>query len=325
MLTTQERARSYTCKMPPSISGSGGHPAAFKVAVALVKGFSLSQEDALPLMSDWNMLCTPPWSESDLRHKLRSAANSAQKQDGYLLKDTPRTNFAPRRVASVTNTKTDSESKERKRLSWPTIMTPTKSDIEAIATLRNLPCNAVDLCATSGFIGMADIDKHPCFIIGEGIFAQARRMDGQPILLKNGERVKAKNLAGSEGAFISQRWLGETPRILLVEGVIALLEATAAILLSDRTDWTVLAATSAGSRFTRDPALLARLKGRHVRIIPDNDKAGQGHNAAASWLSSLRDAGAIVDVFALPDGFKDLGSIVAAPETHHQLIISIFN
>lgn len=81
-----ERARRYVAQMDPAIEGSGGHTATFKVAVALVKGFSLSPEEALPIMEDYNFRCEPPWCLQDLQHKLRSAEQSGDKRSpGYLL------------------------------------------------------------------------------------------------------------------------------------------------------------------------------------------------------------------------------------------------
>jgi hypothetical protein len=85
------RARAYISRMDPAISGAGGHDATFKVAVSLVKGFDLAPEQALGLMEEWNATCAPPWSTSELMHKLRSASSSAdQKPRGYLLKDGPK-------------------------------------------------------------------------------------------------------------------------------------------------------------------------------------------------------------------------------------------
>lgn len=65
----------YLGKLDPSISGSGGHDAAFRAAVVLVQDFALAPAAALPLMQmGFNARCTPPWTEADLRHKLESAA-----------------------------------------------------------------------------------------------------------------------------------------------------------------------------------------------------------------------------------------------------------
>ena len=183
--------------------------------------------------------------------------------------------------------------------------------------------DAVDLAHRWGFVRGADIEGQRCFILHEGSFAQARRLNGEPFTLNDGRKIKAKNLLGSEGAFIGQRWLGHAEHILLVEGAVALLEALAAlVLVNTAASWGILAATSASSRFARDPALLARLRGRHVRIVPDADEAGL--NAAASWLADLEAAGAMVDAMPLPDGIKDLGALVAAPETHLETLNTLF-
>ncbi len=71
-----ELARKYLRLCPPAISGQGGHTATFRVAVALVRRFGLSDADALAVMQDWNRTCQPPWSEADLQHKLTSATHA---------------------------------------------------------------------------------------------------------------------------------------------------------------------------------------------------------------------------------------------------------
>ena len=44
--TVADRARRYVEKMPPAISGSGGHNALFAVARVLIHGFDLPEDDA---------------------------------------------------------------------------------------------------------------------------------------------------------------------------------------------------------------------------------------------------------------------------------------
>lgn len=70
-----ERARLYLTKIPPAIAGQHGHDATFATACRLVKDFGLSPDEAFPLLAEWNQSCSPPWSESDLRHKLQCAAD----------------------------------------------------------------------------------------------------------------------------------------------------------------------------------------------------------------------------------------------------------
>jgi hypothetical protein len=79
-----ERARAYVAKMPPGISGQGGHLATFSTALALVKGFSLDTGTALDLLREYNARCEPPWSEKELLHKIESAVAGIP-PDGYIV------------------------------------------------------------------------------------------------------------------------------------------------------------------------------------------------------------------------------------------------
>src|SRR5437870_638074 len=84
-LSVIERARRYLARCPGSISGQGGHNAAFHAAGAVAYGFDLGEADSLALLREWNQSCRPPWSEAELLHKVRSAAAAPQsKPRGYL-------------------------------------------------------------------------------------------------------------------------------------------------------------------------------------------------------------------------------------------------
>lgn len=81
-----QRAALWISKVPPAISGSGGHNQTYTAAVGLVHGFGLAQGDAFNLLSAWNSTCLPPWTESELRHKLADAATKPHdKPAGHLL------------------------------------------------------------------------------------------------------------------------------------------------------------------------------------------------------------------------------------------------
>jgi len=85
-MTPYQRAALWISKVPPAISGSGGHNQTYTAAVGLVHGFSLSQGDAFNLLSAWNSTCLPPWTETELRHKLADAATKPHdKPVGHLL------------------------------------------------------------------------------------------------------------------------------------------------------------------------------------------------------------------------------------------------
>lgn len=82
------RVQKYLAKLPRAISGQGGHAATFRAACAVVLGFDMSPDDALPLLADWNQThCQPPWDEHELRHKLEDADKKTDER-GYLLNKT---------------------------------------------------------------------------------------------------------------------------------------------------------------------------------------------------------------------------------------------
>lgn len=82
---TIRRARAYIEKLPPAVSGSGGHNTTFHAACVLVLGFGLNPESAYPILAEWNTRCTPPWSDRDLRRKL-DEADKQPGERGYLLR-----------------------------------------------------------------------------------------------------------------------------------------------------------------------------------------------------------------------------------------------
>ena len=105
MPTIIERARRYVQKCDPAVSGQGGHNAAFHVAAVLVHDFALGDADAMMLLQEWNQCCQPPWSERELRHKIKSAGSATHQQPrGHLLGPGERAHHrtvpqsAPRRV-----------------------------------------------------------------------------------------------------------------------------------------------------------------------------------------------------------------------------------
>lgn len=89
-----DRARAYLSKVPPAVSGSGGHNATFHAACILILGFVLSADESLGLLLEWNRTCEPPWSESELRHKIDGAMQQTGER-GYLR------NVSPQNFASV--------------------------------------------------------------------------------------------------------------------------------------------------------------------------------------------------------------------------------
>lgn len=83
--TAQERARRYIAAIPPAVAGQHGDTATFRVCCRLVRGFDLDDDAAIAVLADWNGACAPPWSEEDLRRKLRAARRYGREPIGGLL------------------------------------------------------------------------------------------------------------------------------------------------------------------------------------------------------------------------------------------------
>jgi putative DNA primase/helicase len=84
-----ERARRYVARMPESISGQRGHDAAWAVAQVLLRGFTLTEQEAWPLLLEFNRRCRPEWSEQELRHKVESVQARSKLPAGYILTRPP--------------------------------------------------------------------------------------------------------------------------------------------------------------------------------------------------------------------------------------------
>jgi hypothetical protein len=83
-LSIQERARRYLARMGPCHperehpqDASSHH---LKAATALVVGYGLSEDEALPLIQEWH-----PWPEKEIRRKCKEALRACNKPKGYLL------------------------------------------------------------------------------------------------------------------------------------------------------------------------------------------------------------------------------------------------
>ena len=75
-MNTFAACRAYLDKLPPAISGDGGHGATFRAACECVR-FGLGDSDAMSLLNEYNRRCSPPWSEKELAHKLADARRRA--------------------------------------------------------------------------------------------------------------------------------------------------------------------------------------------------------------------------------------------------------
>jgi hypothetical protein len=79
-----ERARRYLARVEPAVAGQHGDLHTFRVCCRIVRGFALSEEEAMAVLTDWNSRCEPPWSERELRDKIDRARRYGKEQIGGL-------------------------------------------------------------------------------------------------------------------------------------------------------------------------------------------------------------------------------------------------
>ena len=80
-----ERARAFLKRVDPAVSGQGGDLQTFRVCCRIVRGFDLSDDQAVRVLSEWNARCEPPWSEPELRQKVMNARKYGREPLGSLL------------------------------------------------------------------------------------------------------------------------------------------------------------------------------------------------------------------------------------------------
>lgn len=76
-MNAKANARAYVAAQPPAVSGCRGHNNTFRVACHLV-GFGLRDSEVLDLLREFNARCQPPWTEKELRHKVRDARKTVR-------------------------------------------------------------------------------------------------------------------------------------------------------------------------------------------------------------------------------------------------------
>jgi RecA-family ATPase len=90
---------------PPAVSGQDGHGQTYALAIALYHGFNLSEQEAWMLLQAYNMKCSPPWPERDLKHKMNDAKMKQHSQPrGWLLTDADPRDLAPRKASTASVT-----------------------------------------------------------------------------------------------------------------------------------------------------------------------------------------------------------------------------
>ena len=75
-------AHAYLEKMPPAISGQNGRNQFLNAACRLVDDFALTEEEARPLLEEYNQRCQPPFKAAEFDDKLSSALAKVAERGG---------------------------------------------------------------------------------------------------------------------------------------------------------------------------------------------------------------------------------------------------
>lgn len=191
-----------------------------------------------------------------------------------------------------------------KRIEWPgELIEGTSATWKAFARHRGLTFPAVQVMIEAGILRFTIANGAKCFVITDASrrAGEIRRMDGQ--------------LFGSSKAFplrgVDKTWLPgidllrsapKSTAVLITEGATDLLAACDLYTRYRREfggshSWQPIALLGAGCR-NLHPEAVEIIRGRHVRLVPDADPAGD--QMADHWQALLRKIGCAVDVVTLP-------------------------
>jgi hypothetical protein len=181
---------------------------------------------------------------------------------------------------------------------WPVFRTPSQDELTAIAQLRDIPIEALQIAVQRGILRVivqgGDKAVHWVVTDAQRHVAQKRSFDGSKLLGGSGP-VKALNLLGSATSWpVGLAALKPEHRcVLLVEGGPDLLAAFEFIRREEReADTHAIAMLGAKARI--HPSLHHHFNGRTVRIIQHSDEAGE--KAGRKWGNQLLDSAEHVEV-----------------------------
>lgn len=80
-----DRARRYLARVEPAVAGQRGEQHTFRSVAGVVRGFALSDDDALSALQGWNSRCAPPWSERDSPRKSTGREDTAVSRSAHFV------------------------------------------------------------------------------------------------------------------------------------------------------------------------------------------------------------------------------------------------
>ncbi len=217
--------------------------------------------------------------------------------------------------ASFTPQRTAPAPQARQKPTLPAMDGGADEDLRQLAALRHLDYGALRVAQSLKLLTFANIKGHRAWIVtdGEGLNAQARRLDGGKWEHLDG--AKAYTLPGCWAAWpLGVAVAPNYPAFMLCEGGPDFLAAFHFIVKAGPAteycarlaDVCPLAMLGASQRIPDDA--LRFLAGKKVRICPHLDSAGQ--SGAERWTAQLQAIGAMVDTFDFTGLRKADGSLV---------------
>ena len=323
-LSPVEAARRYIAPIPGAVSGERGHPATLKVASALVWGFGLSIEEAFPLIQEWNATCQPPWSESDLRHKLEDALRhpKAGKERGHLLGGKREQGKGSRNSKSNKNCSPSSAPLQpsRSRIGdWIKQAEDAEKQAAISLWLSAKPGISEDALKQIGYgCGTHRYGRNAPTVVAFGVFSPSDppnvcgctvyRADGQ-LFEMGGDSppVKVKLVRGSAAGIVGRYAAAALDecrykKVIKAAGIPDHLAIQSALIQAGLCDEYISFTNSSGESENPDrysPLLEKALAGAEYFVIADNDATGR--KGAEKWAKHGLQCGATVRIVTLPE------------------------
>lgn len=205
---------------------------------------------------------------------------------------------------------------KKKTLRIPHLTKPDVTELAQLAAVRRWPMFAgCEIAAQGGLLWTCDMiddgTTRRAWAITDSArrSVQVRRLDGQPWAWN---KAKAWTLGGSLAGWpIGAADIGDKPTVFLTEGTPDFLAAITLAWMEDRANSTAVVCLPGATQTIHSDAL-PNFAGKHVRICEQSDTAGE--KAGRNWAAQLIEAGATVDGFTMPAGFKDIADVLAATE-----------
>ena len=194
-----------------------------------------------------------------------------------------------------------------KPIQWPAeLIEGTSATWKAFADLKGLRYSTADVLVRAGILRFCKMeDGTKCFVITDAArrSAEIRRLDGKTFGESKAFPLRGVNKSWPVGCDLI-RYASAESSVLIVEGATDLLTAIDLYTRYRREEcgskrWVPVAILGAGCKALA-PEAEALIRGRHCRIVPDADPAGD--QMAEHWSALLRSIGCTVDVVDLPRG-----------------------